>query len=59
MQRFVVLNAPSRFPAHVQAAIMSDQKHDVYHCMASTREMKSLDNDMLMEACENLKHSWH
>jgi len=38
---------------------MSDQKHDVYHCMASTREMKSLDNDMLMEACENLKHSWH
>lgn len=59
VQRVAVLNAPSRFPASVQAATMSDQKHDVHHCMVVTGQIRLPDNDMLIEACQHLEQFWH
>lgn len=38
---------------------MSNQKRDVNHCMAVTGELKLPHDDMLIDACQQLKHCWH
>ena len=42
VQCSVSLRALSKFPASIQAATTSHQKHDIHHCMALTDEIRSL-----------------